>query len=234
MPAHANIAATAFLIAEPARTAMLMALLDGSARPAGELAHAAGVTAQTASAHLTRLVQGQLLTVEIEGRHRYYRLSGPEVAQALEQLAAISAARPPRLPPPSRQARSLQFARCCYDHLAGQLGVAVMHGLQQRGYVVALPEKRCEVTPAGMRWFGSIGLDVGALRPTRRGLARLCLDWTERTHHVAGPLGVGMLAAFCERGWLRRTPGSRALTLTPPGRIALREMLGVDAAVPGQ
>ncbi|AZG07612.1 transcriptional regulator [Pigmentiphaga sp. H8] len=228
MPEHAEIAATASLIAEPARTAMLVALLDGSARPAGELAHAAGVTAQTASTHLARLVQGRLLVVETEGRHRYYRLNGPEVAQALEHLAGVGGPASARRPPLGKQARSLQFARCCYDHLAGQLGVAVAQALQRHGYVIAQPGKRCGITPAGEHWFSGMGLDVRTLRPTRNGLARLCLDWTERTHHVGGPLGVAMLAAFCERGWLRRTPGSRALTLTPPGRIALREQLGVE------
>jgi DNA-binding transcriptional ArsR family regulator len=129
-----GIASTAFLIADRARAAMLMALFDGRARPAGELAYAAGVTAQTASSHLGKLLAGGLLAVEMEGRHRYYRLTGTHVAHALENLASISPTVIPRQGPRSREAERLQFARCCYDHLAGRVGVAVTQGLQARSF----------------------------------------------------------------------------------------------------
>jgi DNA-binding transcriptional ArsR family regulator len=224
-----NIATAAFLIADPARAAMLMSLLDGRARPAGELAFAAGVTAQTASSHLGKLLAGGLLMVEAEGRHRYYRLAGSHVALALENLAAIGPADAVRRRSPSREAQRLQFARCCYDHLAGRLGVAVTQGLQVRGYILASADKRYDVTLDGIEWFGRMGLDVEKLRPNRRGLARQCLDWTEREHHLAGPLGVQFMNVLCSNGWLRRSESSRAMQVTPKGWTGLKEQLGVDA-----
>ncbi|MCJ2072732.1 ArsR family transcriptional regulator [Methylobacterium sp. J-030] len=230
MGLHPNIATAAFLIADPARSAMLMALLDGRARPAGELAYAAGVTAQTASAHLGKLRDGGLLTVERQGRHRYDRLAGPHVAEALEHLAAI---RPPgevRRKPPGQEARSLHFARCCYDHLAGQLGVAVAEALQARDLLRPAEGRRYDVTPAGVAWCAGLGLDVAALRPSRHGLAGACLDWTEREHHLAGPLATALMRAFCAQGWLRRAETGRAVQATPKGWIALRTELGLDPA----
>jgi dCTP deaminase len=164
-----NVASTAFLIADPARAAMLTSLLDGRARPAGELAFAAGVTAPTASSHLGKLLAGGLLLLETQGRHRYYRLAGPHVALTLETLAAISPLGAPRRKAQSREAQSLRFARCCYDHLAGRVGVAVTTGLQERGFLVAAADKQYDVTQAGIAWFGSRGIDVGALKPGRRG-----------------------------------------------------------------
>lgn len=237
MSRHPAVSSAAFLIADPTRAAMLMALADGRAQPAGELAHAAGVTAQTASSHLAKLLAGGLLTVETQGRHRYYRLAGSHVALALENLASIAsigsiasitADGAPRRTPPSRTARELQFARCCYDHLAGSLGVAVTQALQDRELIVAAEDKQFEVTPAGTQWFDAIGLDVAALAPTRRGLARQCLDWTERRHHLAGPLGVELMSRLCAIGWLRRSKSSRAVQVTPKGWAGLKERLGVD------
>jgi DNA-binding transcriptional ArsR family regulator len=219
---------TASLLADPARAAMLTALLDGRALPAGELAYAAGVTAQTASSHLAKLLAGGLLSVETEGRHRYYRLAGAHVAQALEHLAAIRPEESVRRKSLSPEGRRLRFCRCCYDHLAGKMGVAVTGSLQERDYIRAAADKRFDMTPAGVAWFGSVGLDVGALKPTRRGLARQCLDWTERRHHLAGPLGVQFLSLLCAKGWLRRSKSSRAVDVTPKGWIGLKEQLGVD------
>jgi DNA-binding transcriptional ArsR family regulator len=224
-----NVAAVASLIADPARAAMLAALLDGRALPAGELAYAAGITAQTASSHLAKLLDGGLLSVETEGRHRYYRLAGSHIAQALEHLAAIRPAGPVRRKALDARGQELRFARCCYDHLAGHLGVTVTRGLQERGFIVPAANKRFAVTSAGATWFGGIGLDVAALKPGRRGLARQCLDWTERTHHLAGPLGVQFMAVLCASGWLRRVPNSRAVRLTPRGRTELQRQLGVEA-----
>lgn len=226
-PVNPGVAAAAQLIADPARANMLMALVDGRARPAGELAYAAGVTPQTASSHLAKLLDGGMLTVETEGRHRYFRLAGAHVAQLLEQLAAIGPQAAVRRKPLSRDARRFCFARCCYDHLAGRLGVAVTRALQERALIVPVPEKRFEVTPEGYDWFAGFGLDVGALRPTRRGLARQCLDWTEREHHLAGPLGVQFLGLLCDKGWLRRSATSRAVEVTPQGWAGLKDRLGV-------
>jgi DNA-binding transcriptional ArsR family regulator len=231
MSYSASFSSPASLIADPARAAMLTALLDGRALPAGELAYASNVTPQTASSHLAKLLAGGLLAVETEGRHRYYRLAGSHVAQALEQLAAIRSPVPVRRKALSPQARELRFCRCCYDHLAGQVGVAVAGGLQARGFIVAAAEKQFEVTPVGTEWFTTIGLDVDALRPTRRGIARQCLDWTERTHHLAGPLGIGLLRVMCANGWLRRAKDSRAVRVLPKGWSELKRHLGVDATL---
>jgi DNA-binding transcriptional ArsR family regulator len=227
MHAQPNLSATAFLIADAARAAMLMALADGRALPAGELAQAAGVTAQTASSHLAKLLAGGLLAVEQQGRHRYYRLADAHVALALESLASIGAQPSVRRRSPGREAQKLRFARCCYDHLAGQAGVAITHCLVQRGFLLRGRDKTFEVTPAGMAWFGGIGLDLDALRAGRNGVARQCLDWTERRHHLAGPLGVGLLDLFCAKGWLRRAPASRVVQITPDGWVGLREQLGL-------
>lgn len=227
MSLQPNIALAASLIADPARAAMLSVLLDGRALPAGELAYAAGVTAQTASSHLGKMLGGGLLACETQGRHRYYRLAGSHVAQAIEQLASISPTNTAKRKALSREAQQLRFARCCYDHLAGRLGVAVTQKLQERGFIFPVPEKKFGVTAAGRDWFAQIGLDVEALKPTQRGLARQCLDWTERTHHLAGPLGVQLLGVLCATGWLRRTNGSRAVQVTPKGRAALKEQLGL-------
>lgn len=228
MSREPNVAIVASLIADPARSSILMALLDGSARPAGELAYAAGITPQTASSHLAKLVAGGLLAVEAEGRHRYFRLAGPEVAQALESLAVIRPTGPVMRKVLSGEAERLRYARCCYDHLAGRLGVALTDVLQNRRFIVAAPGKAFHVMPAGHAWFASIGLDSRALRATPRGLARQCLDWTERKHHLAGPLGNELLRFMCRNGWLRRLQDSRAVQVTPNGLRAIRRHFDSD------
>jgi DNA-binding transcriptional ArsR family regulator len=225
-----NFSLTASLIADPARAIMLTALIDGRALPAGELAYSANITPQTASSHLARLLSGGLVTVETEGRHRYYRLAGTHVAEALEQLSAIRPDAAVRRKALSRKTREMRFCRCCYDHLAGQVGVALAKGLEERGYIVAAGSKAYEVTPRGMAWFAGIGLDVPAIKPTKLGLARQCLDCTERMHHLAGPLGVQLLSVLCDKGWLRRNAHSRIVTVTPLGWRKLRSEFGIDTA----
>ena len=223
-----SFASTAHLMADNARAIMLTALLDGKALPAGELAFASGVTAQTASAHLAKLLGGGLVTVECEGRHRYYRLAGAHIAEALEHLGAIRPKAPVRRRAITRDAQRLRFCRCCYDHLAGQMGVAVAASLQSHDYIRPAADKRFEVTEAGADWFASIGLDLCGLKPSRRGIARQCLDWTERRHHLAGPLGVALLQRFCTLGWMRRLAGSRAVEITPKGWSELHRTLDLD------
>lgn len=144
--------------------------------------------------------------------------------------AVPSRAEPAARRPFTRQMRALRPARSCYDHLAGQLGVAVTQALLARDLIRPGDKGHYEVTQAGRDWFASVGVDVRALKPTARGLARPCLDWTERTPHLAGPLGNGLLAALCARDWLRRAEGTRAVEITPAGVAALREILGVEAA----
>ena len=219
---EANIALPAALIGDPARAAILSALCDGRAQPAGALAYVAGVTPQSASNHLAKLLEGGLLAVETEGRHRYYRLASPHVAEAIEALAHLAPPIRSLDAPSTSKARRLRFNRSCYDRLAGRLGVAVAAQLEVRGYLTASDpaSKRYSVTIAGRRWFYELGIEVDTLKPTAAGVARRCLDWTERRHHLAGPLGAALMARFIELGWLRRDGVSRAVGVTPSGVCA--------------
>lgn len=223
----ANIASPAALIGDPTRAAMLQALQDGRAQPASALAWAAGVTAQAASNHLVKLVDGGLLAVERQGRHRYYRLASAEVAHAIEALSVIAAPVRSLAIPRTPKARALRDARCCYGHLAGRLGVKVCEALLERDLIRLAGERRYAITPAGHAWFEDLGVSPQTLRGAR-GVARPCLDWTERRHHLAGPLGVKLLATMTERGWLALESKGRAVRLTPDGARALRERLGVS------
>jgi DNA-binding transcriptional ArsR family regulator len=228
----ANIALPAALIGDPVRAAILSALCDGRAHPASALARAARVTPQCASNHLVKLLEGSLVAVESEGRHRYYRLATPQVGAAMEALACLA----PRIrsldAPLTPKGRSLRFGRSCYGHLAGRLGVAITARLEALG-CLAIPDeasKLYSVTAAGRDWFEQIGIRIEALRPTARGLARRCLDWTERRHHLAGPLGDALLSRCAELGWMRRNGASREVSITPRGVGELQRLLSVDAS----
>lgn len=224
---EANIASPAALIGDPSRAAMLQALQDGRAHPAGALAWTAGLTAQAASNHLTKLVDGGLVSVEREGRHRYYRLANAEVAHVLEALSLLAAPIRSLEQPRSPRARALREGRCCYGHLAGRLGIAVTDALVAQGFLCPADDKQYAVGPEGRAWFEALGLDLTTMG-SKRGTARQCLDWTERRHHLAGPLGVGLLSRMVALGWIETVAGSRAARLTTLGREALRERLGVD------
>ncbi|MED7923273.1 winged helix-turn-helix domain-containing protein [Nonomuraea sp. LP-02] len=212
----ADIAPVAALIADPTRAAILTALLDGRALAAGELARVAGVSAATASSHLARLLDGRLVDVVRQGRHRYYRLSGHEVAEVLEVLARISARPPVRSLRQSRQARLLEEARTCYDHLAGRAGVGLLDGLRAGGYYAG-----ADLTGDGERLLTGLGVDVAGARGSRRRFAPECLDWTERRAHLGGALGAAVTDALFERGWYRRGTVPRAVILTDEGREGL-------------
>jgi DNA-binding transcriptional ArsR family regulator len=228
-----NIAAPAALIGDPARAAILTALADGTARPAGELAEIAGLSRPAASAHLTRLVAGGLLAVEQEGRHRYFRLAGTHVAAVLEELARLAGPPAPLATPRTPAARGLRFARSCYDHLAGELGVALAAALAAEGALRAEEDKvpgskRLRVTTRGQARFATtFGIDTAALTPGRHGIACRCLDWTERRWHLGGPLGGWMLERMRLMGWVVRDENSRAIQLTRPGAAALEREFGV-------
>ncbi|MFG1943318.1 ArsR/SmtB family transcription factor [Nonomuraea sp. NPDC048826] len=212
----ADIAPVAALIADPTRAAILTALLDGRALAAGELAALAGVSAATASAHLARLLDGGLVGVVRQGRHRYYRLAGHEIAEVLEVLARVSARPPVRSLRQSRQARLLEEARTCYDHLAGRAGVALLDALRGHG---CLDGER--VTPGGESLLAELGVDVERARRARRRFAPECLDWTERRAHLGGALGAAVTEVLLERGWYRRGSMPRAVVLTDEGREGL-------------
>ncbi|MEU9889449.1 helix-turn-helix transcriptional regulator [Sphaerisporangium sp. NPDC051017] len=218
----ADIASVASLIAEPARAAVLTALLDGRALAAGELADLAGVSPSTVSAHLARLLDGGLVTVVSQGRHRYYRLAGPEVAEVLEVLARVSPRPAVRSLRQSRQARLLGEARTCYDHLAGRAGVELLGAMLAAGHLTG--DDAFEVTEAGEAALAGLGADLAAARRSRRRFAPACLDWTERRPHLAGALGAEITRALLERDWYRRGPTRRVLQLTDLGRKGLAAM----------
>jgi DNA-binding transcriptional ArsR family regulator len=228
---EANIAFPAALIGDPVRAAILSVLCDGRAHPASALAYAARVTPQCASNHLARLLEGGLLTVESEGRHRYYRLATPDVAAALEALACLAPSVRSLDVPLTRKGRSLRFGRSCYDHLAGRLGVAITAQFEARGYLIVSDKtsKRYSVTAEGQCWFEGIGIEMGRLKSTTNGLARRCLDWTERRHHLAGPLGVALLSRFVQLKWVCRDDAGRAVSVTPRGITELRRRLAIEA-----
>ncbi|TDB85601.1 transcriptional regulator [Actinomadura sp. KC216] len=223
---RADFAPVAALLADRARAAMLTALLDGRPLAAGELARAAGVGAPTASAHLARLLDGGLVTVVKQGRHRYYRLRGVEVAQLIEALSRISPPVEVRSLRQSRDARRLHEARTCYDHLAGEAGVALFAALVDGGLIEAGGGDAFEVTEKGAERFGALGLDVVALRKARRRFAWQCLDWTERRPHLNGALGAALTARMIELGWFERGTTRRALTVTEKGLAGLADSFG--------
>jgi len=220
-----RLAEVAALLGEPGRAGMVTALWDGTARPAGELARIAGVTPATASSHLSRLVAGGVLRVEPRGRHRYYRLAGPQVAHALEALALLVA---PHTASDAMAARvqALQRARLCYDHLAGGLGVAVSDALVA-GRLLSLRTGAYSLLPAGRHWFERLGIELAPLEHGRRPLLRSCIDWTERREHLGGALGAALATHLLERDWLRRVRGERALLVTAAGRTGFSHTLGL-------
>ena len=193
-----RISSAAAMLADPSRAAMVLALMDGRPRSAKKLALDAGVTAQTASAHLRKLVNANLLVWQGRGRCKYFSLAGSEVAQAVEALSELGVKQIPAA------ARDLRFARCCYDHLAGRLGVALTEHLLRPGNTV----------------LRDLGIELAALESSRRPLFRCCTDWTERRPHVAGALGAALLRRYMDERWLATVDGSRKLVVTPAGRSA--------------
>jgi DNA-binding transcriptional ArsR family regulator len=220
-----NITNIAAMIGDHARAEVLAVLMSGMALTATELADAAGVTRQTISAHLAKLGDAGLLSVESQGRHRYFRIADAEVAQLLESLmgvafglGAVRVRSSPREP-------ALRKARVCYDHLAGELGVLVYESLARRGAFM-LGADGVELTDTGRDAVGALGIDLDQLPASRRPFCRTCLDWSERRHHLAGQLGTLLLDRFQQLGWARRLPDSRVLAFTPGGETALRAWLG--------
>lgn len=222
-----KISSMAYLIAEPVRAVILITLSDGSSLSASALADAAGVTPQTASSHLAKLLDGGLLTVDTKGRNRFYQLAGPDVSHVLESLAAISPQTSTWSSLPNRAAHDLRFARCCYDHLAGQVGVAVTLGMLGRGFILELNDREYVLTRRGIEWLRLFSPESGEPCFQEYDQTRRCLDWTERQHHIAGPLGTHLLETFCQQGWLRRTAGTRAVNVTGAGWRAFEAHLGI-------
>ena len=219
-----DLARIATLVGDPARANMLTALMGGAALTASELALEAGVSLPTASSHLAKLSEGGLATVASQGRHRYYALSGPEVAAMLEAIMGVAASLGPKRTRPGPRDTAMREARVCYDHLAGDMGVALYDHLVRKDYV-------CEdgdaitLSSGGREWFEDFGIDVESLSGARRPLCRACLDWSVRRSHLAGSLGAAMLDRIIASNWARRGKDSRVVTFTPPGRRAFEQLL---------
>jgi len=222
-----DFAAVASLAGEPARATMLTLLFDGRALPAGELARAAGISAATASVHLSKLVQGNLLRVHSQGRHRYYELARPEIAHVLESLGSIARPAPIRSLRESLRAQRLRFARSCYDHLAGETAIALAAALV-RARALEVEEDGFRLGPCAHRVLLRVGVDITALFGNPREHVRTCIDWTERRRHISGPLGSALLESFLQTGTFRRRSEPRVLELTGAGRAFLLDAFGLD------
>ena len=222
-----DLATVASLIGDPTRAMMLSALLGGQSLPASELAYRAHITAQTASSHLSKLIEGGLLTVQRTGRHRYYQLKNADVAHILEAMAVIAPAARTKTPHESEELKALCSARTCYDHLAGKLGVALTQSLVDKGFI-SVDEVNYQVTDEGSKWLAAWNIDESQLRKGRRRFACTCLDWSERRYHVAGALGAALAAALFENGWVTRVDGTRAIRITDSGRTGLAAQFAIQ------
>ena len=228
-----QIAEIGALVGEPARAAMLTALLDGRALTAAELARASMITPQTASSHLARLSSAGLLAVEKQGRHRYHRLASPAVARMLEgimEIALVAGGKSRRAVVVGPRDQTMRMARTCYDHIAGRLGVAITDAMVERE-VIAFEDDGGQLTDRGERFLSDVGIVLpersAAARRSARPVCRPCLDWSERRPHVAGQVGAAICRHCFDKGWVRRLKDTRALGITPKGHQQLREHFGV-------
>ena len=229
MKAGPDIALVASLLGDPARANMLTALMDGGALTAGELARHAGITPQTASSHLAKLEAGGLVTVRRQGRHGYYALSGEDVGSVLEALMGLAARAGHSRTRPGPREPALREARICYDHLAGDLGVAMLDNMIGRDLIRASGEA-LTLTPSGEHFVREFGIDLSGMDGTRRPLCKSCLDWSVRRSHLAGALGAALLRRFGELGWAKRVEGTRVIAFSPRGRKAFAETFGIATA----
>lgn len=223
------IAEVASLVGDPARANMLAALMTGQALTATELALAACVTPQTASGHLAKLLDGRLLGLTIQGRHRYYRLASLDVARMLEGLMAVAVDGPPRHRPGSLRDTALADARTCYDHLAGRLGVTLADALVARG-LIELADEGGAVTSSGQRFLADFGALPAESARSQRAFCRPCLDWSERRWHVGGRVGAALAQRCFELGWIERAKQGRTVSVTPVGMTGLQQVFGIDWA----
>lgn len=222
-----SITQIAGLIGEPGRIRMLTTLLDDKTHSASELAMAADVSAQTASSHLSKLLEGGLIVAERQGRQRLYRLRDSDVANAIEALGALA--------PPDKPAEvpELRFARSCYDHLAGVLAIAMRNQLLKRDSLRQAQDS-FTLTKSGERFLADFGIDVEELRQLRRSFAGKCLDWTERHHHIGGSVGAALLSRFLELKWLARMRKGRAVRVTLDGERGFERVFGIRCRALGK
>lgn len=223
MSINPNIAEVAALLGEPSRATILTSLMDGRFHTASELALMTGITPQTASFHLSKLIEGRLITFEKHGRHRYYQLAHQDIAQLLESFLAISSPPEVRSLRQSGQVQLLREARTCYDHLAGKLGVDLTDAMLANQYLQK-GETEFIVTAKGEAFFTSLGINLQMLKRKRRSFSHACLDWSERRHHLAGALGHGLMNHFFELGWIVRVPSIRAVKVTELGEVEFKNI----------
>lgn len=221
------IAEIAALIGDTARANILSELMGGQALTAGELARAAGVSAQTTSGHLAKLQDAGLINLEKQqGRHRYFRITSSEIAHVMEALSSAVAQGPKRYRPTGPKDEAMRFARTCYDHMAGQLGTSLTDSLCRRGHVI-LSDGAGLITEDGQRFFCDFGIDF---EPSKRPICRTCLDWSERRPHLAGWLGAAILSRSLDLGWVSRSSESRALHVTKAGRVGFTAQFEIASA----
>ncbi|MEE3806266.1 MULTISPECIES: ArsR/SmtB family transcription factor [Lysinibacillus] len=228
MGINPNMAEVAALLGERSRATILASMMDGRFHTASELAYMAAIKPQTASFHLAKLVEGKLIKVEKQGRHRYFQLAGEDIAQFLESFLVISPPPEVRSLKQSSQMKLLQDARTCYDHLAGKLGVQLTESMVDAGYL-KLEDKQFILTDEGTLFFTTFGMDLAALKRKRRSFSPACLDWSERRYHLAGALGNGLLNQLLNLGWLTRVPSIRAIKVTEKGKRGFKEVFHLDS-----
>ncbi|MCM3730362.1 metalloregulator ArsR/SmtB family transcription factor [Fictibacillus nanhaiensis] len=221
MNGNPNIAEIASLLADPSRAEILISLLDGRFHTASELALLAKIKPQTASFHLTKLSKSKVIKMEKHGRFHYYHLANQEVAQLLESFLTISRPIEIRSFKQNVQTTALCKARTCYDHLAGKLGVGLTESMVKNGYLIKT-EEQFEVTESGKLFFSDLGLNLSLLRKKRRSFSRVCLDWSERQHHLAGTLGSALASHFFDNQWITHIPSTRAVKITSKGKASLK------------
>jgi DNA-binding transcriptional ArsR family regulator len=227
MDVEPSIAALGALIGTPARATILSALFDGRALTATELAMAAGITPQTASSHLNKLSEAQLIVAERHGKFRYYKLAGPHVAEALEPLTLLSPHKPVPHRARSKSDAEAREARFCYDHIAGRLGVAVTSAMVAMGCLKEIGRDYV-ITDTGRAFLEKLEIDVDAIGTQRRVLARKCLDWSERKPHVSGSLGAALAATFTAKGWLKRAKYGRQAIISEQGKRAMKKLFFIE------
>jgi len=216
----------AALVGDPVRATIMWTLLDGKAFTATELAMAAGTSASNTSMHLAKLVQADLLSVENQGRHRYYKFSRKEIAYAIEAMSTLVPRSSKSRHPVDETTPAIQQCRTCYDHLAGKTGVAITDSLLKQKLIIA-GDQQFDLSPKGRKWFSGMDIDIAALEQQRRSFLRPCLDWSERRYHMAGSLAAALLDKMLLQDWIRKTKNSRAVIVTAKGQKMLYEYLKV-------
>ncbi|WP_263559848.1 ArsR/SmtB family transcription factor [Paenibacillus polymyxa] len=227
MSTQSNVAMIASLVSEPSRAAILTALLDGRFHTASELAHMAGIKPQTASFHLAKMTEAQVITVEKQGRHRYYGIQDPEVAQVMESLLSIAPPVPIKSFKQASENEAIRLARTCYDHVAGHLGVQIMSFFMQKG-ILSEDQDGLHITQQGEIFFTDFQINLKNTRQKRRSFSHKCLDWSERRHHLAGALGSALLDRLFELHWVEHLPTTRAIRITAEGKRGFKEVFSIE------